>query len=246
MQFCLYVCFFFLYAIKVEWSDHFVIFGKSEDFMNPKKNSPKMFLETVKKLREIIQETKVPIGGKLPSERVLAEQLQVGRSTVREALRSLELLGLIETRRGEGTFLSDYRKHQLVEVLSTFILQDFKSYEDVNETRQTLEKEAIRVICQKEKLQQHRIWDGFLLKLREEQVIREEIIREIIVLVGNRLTLKIWFLLKQFSGDPYVKEMGTRETTIWIEILENVKNGDEYKAISLYNQWLLLMNRSEV
>ena len=79
----------------------------------------------------------------MPSERELAEQLQVGRSTIREALRSLELLGLIETRRGEGTFLSDYRKHQLVEVLSTFILQDIKTYEDVNETRQTLEKEAI-------------------------------------------------------------------------------------------------------
>ena len=133
--------------------------------MNPEKNSPKMFLETVKKLREIIQEKKVPIGGKLPSERVLAEQLQVGRSTIREALRSLELLGLIETRRGEGTFLSDYRKHQLVEVLSTFILQDIKTYEDVNETRQTLEKEAIRVICQTDKLQQHRIWDGFLRKV---------------------------------------------------------------------------------
>ena len=69
----------------------------------------------------------LPVGGKLPSERELAERLQVGRSTVREALRSLELLGIIETRRGEGTFLSDFRKHQLVELLSTFILQDAKS-----------------------------------------------------------------------------------------------------------------------
>ena len=77
-----------------------------------------MFLEIVKKLRAAhTRNENIEVGGKLPSERELAERLQVGSSTVREALRSLELLGLIETRRGEGTFLSDYRKHQLVEVI---------------------------------------------------------------------------------------------------------------------------------
>ena len=57
-----------------------------------------------------------------------------GRSTIREALRSLELLGLIETRRGEGTFLADFRKHQLVEVLAEFIMQQPDSILDVRGT----------------------------------------------------------------------------------------------------------------
>ena len=91
-------------------------------------------------------------------------------------------------------------------------MQDIKTYEDVNDNETNIRKRCDSyVICQKDKFKQHRIWDGFLLKLREEQVIREEIIREIIVLVGNRLTLKIWFLLKQFAGDPYVKEMSMDE-----------------------------------
>ncbi|WP_431810888.1 FadR/GntR family transcriptional regulator [Lysinibacillus capsici] len=47
---------------------------------------------------------KIQAGEKSPSERVLSERLGVGRSSVREALRSLELLGLIETRHGEGRF----------------------------------------------------------------------------------------------------------------------------------------------
>src|SRR4051794_18776156 len=98
--------------------------------MIPNNNSRKMFLEIVKQLRQLIHDENIAVGGKLPSERELAERLQVGRSTVREALRSLELLGIIETRRGEGTFLSDFRKHQLVELLSTFILQDAKSKKD--------------------------------------------------------------------------------------------------------------------
>ena len=72
----------------------------------------------------------------------LQNVLQVGRSTVREALRSLELLGIIETRRGEGTFLSDFRKHQLVELLSTFILQDAKSKKDVHTTMTSIRKRS--------------------------------------------------------------------------------------------------------
>ncbi|MGE7835513.1 hypothetical protein [Viridibacillus arvi] len=43
---------------------------------------------------------------------------------MREALRSLELLGLIKTRYRWGTFLASTQKHQLVEILSMFILED--------------------------------------------------------------------------------------------------------------------------
>jgi len=44
-------------------------------------------------------------GTKLPSERQLAESLGVGRPTVRAALKALDVLGVIEVRRGEGTYL---------------------------------------------------------------------------------------------------------------------------------------------
>ncbi|TQR19805.1 FadR/GntR family transcriptional regulator [Psychrobacillus vulpis] len=214
--------------------------------MNPKNNSSKRFLEIVKQLRELIHQENVAVGGKLPSERELAERLQVGRSTVREALRSLELLGLIETRRGEGTFLSDFRKHQLVELLSTFILQESTSKKDVHKTRETLEKEAIRTLCHSENYTKHSIWDAFIVKLQHEEVSREDIIREIIITSNNRLALKIWFLLKQFAGEPYRSQMSIDEKNVWIQLLTSLKNGDELMSISLYNEWLLLMDRREI
>ena len=74
-------------------------------------------------------------GDKIPSERELSERLDVGRSSVREALRALELLGLIETRRGEGTFIKDFQEHRLVELLGTFFLQNEKVNEDLAETK---------------------------------------------------------------------------------------------------------------
>ena len=50
-----------------------------------------MFLDIVQQLRQLIKIEKIQAGEKLPSERVLSERLGVGRSSVREALRSLEL-----------------------------------------------------------------------------------------------------------------------------------------------------------
>ncbi|MEK3954256.1 transcriptional regulator, GntR family [Psychrobacillus psychrotolerans] len=214
--------------------------------MDQTNNPKKMFLEIVKQLRQLIADENVSVGGKLPSERELAERLQVGRSTVREALRSLELLGLIETRRGEGTFLSDYRKHRLVELLSTFILQESKSKEDVHTTREALEKDAIHTICMSKRLYALHIWDAFKEKLIEEDVVREDIIREIIIISDNRLGLKIWFLLKQFAGEPYQENMSLEEKTIWIQLLMALQNGEQQQALSLYNEWLLLLNRGDV
>ncbi len=46
-------------------------------------------------------------GARIPSERRLAEELGVGRTVVREALKSLALVGLIESRHGDGTYVAD-------------------------------------------------------------------------------------------------------------------------------------------
>ena len=70
------------------------------DRMDKKTEQKKVFLDIVQQLRQLIKMEEIQAGEKLPSERVLSERLGVGRSSVREALRSLELLGLIETKHG--------------------------------------------------------------------------------------------------------------------------------------------------
>ncbi len=63
--------------------------------------------EVVVRLRELIDSGRYSPGGRLPSERSLSEDLRVGRSTIREALRTLEALGLIELRQGRGAYVSE-------------------------------------------------------------------------------------------------------------------------------------------
>jgi GntR family transcriptional repressor for pyruvate dehydrogenase complex len=55
------------------------------------------------RLQRMILSGEIPEGAKIPPERVLAEQLGVSRSSLRDALRLLELRGLIERKQGRGT-----------------------------------------------------------------------------------------------------------------------------------------------
>jgi GntR family transcriptional regulator, transcriptional repressor for pyruvate dehydrogenase complex len=64
--------------------------------------------EVIAAMRTMLSETWT-VGSKLPSELELSRQLGVGRSTVREALRVLEHLGLVESRSGLGTFVIEKR-----------------------------------------------------------------------------------------------------------------------------------------
>ncbi|CAN5608153.1 MAG: FadR family transcriptional regulator [Chloroflexia bacterium] len=57
---------------------------------------------------DLIRNGQVLPGNRLPSERELAEKLQVSRASLREALSALEVSGLIETRHGGGTYVRDF------------------------------------------------------------------------------------------------------------------------------------------
>lgn len=207
-------------------------------------NQPKRYLDIVLDIRKMIQQENIRPGDRIPSERELAERLEVGRSTIREALRSLELLGLIETRRGEGTFLSDHRNHRLVEVLSSFILQDNQSLKDVRETKLIHELAAIKAICQNEEPSQLLVWDSFRNRLVEEANFqREEFVRELMVLSGNRLSLKIWFLLQQYSGKPYEGAVTESEKEIILKILAAIEQQQTDTAIREYLTWCDLLQK---
>jgi len=82
------------------------------------------------------------LGDKLPAERKMAEMLNVSRTSIREALRSLEIIGIIESRQGEGNFISENFDRIGLEPLSLIFTLKNGKFRDILEIRNILEIEA--------------------------------------------------------------------------------------------------------
>jgi GntR family transcriptional repressor for pyruvate dehydrogenase complex len=61
--------------------------------------------DVLERLRKLIETQKFQPSMKLPPERVLAEQLEVGRPAVREAIKALQVLDVVSSRHGDGTYI---------------------------------------------------------------------------------------------------------------------------------------------
>lgn len=80
-------------------------------------------------------------GERLPPERDIAKFLDVGRPSVREAIRILTVLGLVEVRPGEGTFVVREHATFVAKAFSWAALLDAQTIQDVVETRTAIESE---------------------------------------------------------------------------------------------------------
>jgi GntR family transcriptional repressor for pyruvate dehydrogenase complex len=95
--------------------------------------------EISRKLLEYLLAGNIQPGEKLPSERTLAEALGVGRSVVREAIKPLSLLGLVEVRQGDGTYLKSMESELLPQVIGWGLLLGTKRTLDLVEARKHVE-----------------------------------------------------------------------------------------------------------
>lgn len=87
-------------------------------------------------------------GDKLPPERELAHLLQVGRTTVREALKLLTLSGLLDARRGDGTYVNLEFTNFISRQIEWSVLLSVHELEMVLEVREALEIKATRLAAE--------------------------------------------------------------------------------------------------
>lgn len=192
-------------------------------------SSKKLYIEIVRQLRLMIEKDGLKAGDKIPSERELAERLNAGRSSVREALRALELLGLIETRRGEGTFIRDFRGNQLVQILSTFILQDQKVIKDVTETKCLIEIDCLHLAMLKRSEEDFKRLKEWTIEHNFDDVA---FFAEITEYADNHLITRIWQILADYhrsldaqepqaNKEMYVDLIGALESGKWENVLNS-------------------------
>lgn len=102
----------------------------------------KIYEEIVEQIKEMIVRGELNPGDKLIPERELADRLQVGRSAVREAYRTLEAIGIIDIRPGEGTFVREIGTKSMTDIMSLAVLTGKDTLFELLELRKIIETEA--------------------------------------------------------------------------------------------------------
>lgn len=105
----------------------------------------KIYQQVINQIQDMILSGKLKKGDKLMSERELSEKMGVSRTSIREAIRVLETMGIIESRQGEGNFICNNIESSLIQPLSMMFILNNGSYEDILELRNMIELEAVKL-----------------------------------------------------------------------------------------------------
>lgn len=101
--------------------------------------SRRLYEDIVEQIKQFITGGELKPGDKLLAERDLAERLQVSRVSVREAIKTLEMLGFVDIRPGDGTFVRDTNTDDIIRPLAMFLAMERNSLLDMFEVRRIFE-----------------------------------------------------------------------------------------------------------
>lgn len=105
----------------------------------------KIFEVILDQIKELLLKKELVVGQKIPSEIELSESLGISRSSLREALRILDVLGIIEARAGEGTIVKQADPENLKNIMSLVALSRGIDTVELFEVRTVIEMYAARL-----------------------------------------------------------------------------------------------------
>lgn len=99
----------------------------------------------VNSIKDLLLTKKVLPGDRLPPEMELSRMLSVSRGSVREAMKILSALGIVEVKRGDGTYVSNRGGEVLFDPLLFSLIVSQPSFDELKELRLILEMNVIRL-----------------------------------------------------------------------------------------------------
>ncbi len=116
--------------------------------------------EVANRLLTLIRERELRPGDKLPAERNLARMMEVSRPVVREALRALSLMRVVDIRQGSGTYITSLEPRQLIAHLDFVFSKDSVALIQLLEARRVIEPGNVRLAA-------HRVSEAEIGELRD-------------------------------------------------------------------------------
>lgn len=196
--------------------------------------------QVTKEMEQLIQEGHWQVGDKIPPEKELMEQFEVSRNTLREALRALTHVGLLETKQGSGTIVMSERLFDVV--LSNQIEQN--SVIQILEVRLAIEREAAFLAAQRRSEEDLQVMERFIYECQEalnkkeldsfikaDVKLHEKIVQasqnNLLVDLYASLNESLQYSIKHIISHP---EMDVEETTIHYELYQAIKKQESEQA----------------
>ncbi|MCB7318565.1 FadR/GntR family transcriptional regulator [Lacrimispora sp. 210928-DFI.3.58] len=103
--------------------------------------------EIIRYIQNYIEDNGLKAGDKLPSQEQLIEMMGVSRTSLREAMKTLEARGVLEARNGKGIYVSEGKDNAFLTLLD--FTQEKEQLLDALEVRKLLEREILRMVIHK-------------------------------------------------------------------------------------------------
>lgn len=192
------------------------------------------------------------VGSKLPTEREMAETLGMSRPSIREALKSMENIGLIESQQGSGNYICCNMEKSLSEVINMMLLLQQIDKDELAEARCLLEY-TIGLLAAKNMGKQ----DFAELKALAESMqnadqqrsyeIDREFHQKLILGSGNRFMITIMQVFSEIYKESIRKgwenadaEKFEKMWKLHVEIAEAIETGDQRKSMLSYRHIMIL------
>lgn len=133
----------------------------------------KIYEEIVEQIRDLVLRGELKPGDKLPSERDLVERLKVSRASIREALSALEMMGLLEVRSGEGTFIQKVGAESVIAPLAWMLSVEQGTALELLEVRKILEGQAVYLAAERAEEEDLLEMEQALADMQQEMVTPE-------------------------------------------------------------------------
>lgn len=203
----------------------------------------KTYNNVIHYIKDMVRTDALKEGDRLPTERKMSLDLNMSRNSIREALRTMETLGLVESRQGSGNYLTSSMGKAFTETLTMMLYMKKINYIEINQVRCAIEIQAFHSVILNRKEEQLRKMMERLLALEaatgeEESRCDKEFHHELIAMTQNPLMIGIMEALADAFEDGItynLNNMNEKERQYEREchrlIVEGLKSKDLEKGL---------------
>lgn len=156
--------------------------------------------QVAKKLLDLVRTKSLKPGDQLPTERELAAFMQVSRPSVREALRGLQILGVLKTRQGGGVYVSSLDASDLLSPLQLLITLNAANVDALYEARLIIDGRIGRMAAE-------RIEAGDIDRLKKLLVVQRDLITDPL---GFRVSdSEFHRVIMEATGNPFLIQISS-------------------------------------